>query len=691
VAFEQGDLDDQAIKDICRHLADCPHCEAVAAEIEAGDNGIVANLRRFHDQEPWIDREELDRLEAKIKAIPTDVIVSGTNSSVSEFDSGTIPHEEALIRRLEKYDSLHAIGRGGMGVVYAAVHTKLKRKVAIKLIHPDYAGDSRVRARFKREMEAIGKLEHTNIVAAADADEVDGHPFLVMQYVEGLNLDSIIRLCGKLPVAEACEVIRQAALGLQYIHEQKLVHRDLKPSNMMLSTDGLVKILDLGLALLFADEKNSGELTRSHLLMGTEDYMAPEQWEDSHEVDIRADIYSLGCTFYKLLVGEAPFSNPEYKPRTKKKFAHVKLAYPPIQDKRPDVPDGVAAALDRMLAKEPKDRYSTPSEVASALEAFAQGSNCRQLVAEALQRQAEASPDQLGEAQSLKETVGYKPSTPVYPSGRSSSRERLVRLLRRRWPVVAAVCVLAAGLGVAVALYPAPVQVDEPLVPGKVYHLLTAQRPPVPIMWRDSKFEYGLWPRPALEELTLTVPDFSLVKLGTTERAGYKFQVNIRQFKWVGGAGVFFGYHRDVDYYGKPCWKWQFLELRPDKDKFTLQRFWATLDESENGPPHRPEVHGDGGTAIVESPAGGQWCTLEITATAGAGVTRVSWNGTDLPRLSWKTSNSWFNVPGLEQGKRELIPFTQKDFTGAFGVIGREGEVSYGNARIMLFDDIVPQ
>ena len=170
-------------------------------------------------------------------------------------------------------------------------------------------------------MKAVGKLSHVNIVGAHDAGEIDGTHFLVMEYVDGLDLSNIARRLGQLPIPDACELVRQAATGLQHAYKHELVHRDIKPSNLMLTPEGQVKILDLGLALLDGTSGENNELTSTGQMMGTLDYMAPEQGMDSHTVDIRADVYSLGATLYKLLTGTAPFAGTQYDTPVKKMMA----------------------------------------------------------------------------------------------------------------------------------------------------------------------------------------------------------------------------------------------------------------------------------------------------------------------------------------------------------------------------------
>jgi urea transport system substrate-binding protein len=192
-----------------------------------------------------------------------------------------------------------------------------------------------------------------------------------MEYLAGTDLFQLVKKNGPLPVAEACEWARQAAAGLQYIHERGLVHRDIKPSNLFLVEQRRVKILDLGLAVLRSEQASGSGLTEKGQILGTIDYMAPEQWEDSRAVDIRADIYSLGCTLYHLLAGKTPFASEDYSTLMKQMWAHAQAPVPPLRERRPEVPAPVVAVLERMLAKKPGDRFGTPGEAAAALEPHA--------------------------------------------------------------------------------------------------------------------------------------------------------------------------------------------------------------------------------------------------------------------------------------------------------------------------------
>ena len=229
-------------------------------------------------------------------------------------------------------------------------------------------------ARFRREMKAVGRLDHPNIVQPTDAGEVGGVHFLVMEFVKGVSLSNLLACRGPLPVPAACEVVRQAAIGLQHVHEHQLVHRDLKPSNLMLTPTGVIKVLDLGLARLADESSDSADLTGIGRVVGTADYMAPEQAFGTQPIDIRADIYSLGCTLYDLLAGHPPFSGPETRGVLEKLHAHAYNPAPPIRECRPEVPEALLLVLDRLLAKSPADRFGTPAEAAAALEPFIVGS-----------------------------------------------------------------------------------------------------------------------------------------------------------------------------------------------------------------------------------------------------------------------------------------------------------------------------
>jgi len=377
LAYALGTLPEDAGEAVASHLESCDVCESTIAGLDAASDTFIARLREPL-AESQVGREpEYQQVAAKIKAMGP-----AASCAVRTADSGSKEHTAtfAPLGELGEYRLLEKLGEGGMGTVYKALHTKLEKLVAVKVLPKSRMQDERAVARFEREMKAVGRLNHPNIVQALDAREIDGTPLLVMEYVEGMDLAELVRPLGPLRIADACELARQAAVGLQYAHEHGLVHRDIKPSNLMLTTLGDLKILDLGLARLQKSAAEGEELTGTGQMMGTSDYIAPEQALESHTVDIRADIYSLGCTLYRLLCGRPPFGGAEYDTPMKKATAHVRDPIPPVQTVRDDVPEPLAALVDRMLAKEPARRFSTPKEVADALEPFCAGSSLQQLV-----------------------------------------------------------------------------------------------------------------------------------------------------------------------------------------------------------------------------------------------------------------------------------------------------------------------
>jgi tRNA A-37 threonylcarbamoyl transferase component Bud32 len=271
---------------------------------------------------------------------------------------------------LGEYELLGQLGAGGMGEVHKARHRRLDKLVALKVLHTRSLRSDEGTARFLREMKAIGGLDHPNVVEAHDAGEQGGIVYLVMKLIDGTDLARRVQKQGPLPVAEACDCVRQAALGLQYLHERGLVHRDIKPSNLMRTADGTVKILDLGLARWRAETSADSDLTGVGQVMGTPDYLAPEQIRGASAVDIRADLYALGGTLFYLLTGRAPFAH--HKEVYEKLKAQQEEPPPDVCKLRPEVPAAVAELVRRLLAKKPLERPQTPATVAAALADFAQ-------------------------------------------------------------------------------------------------------------------------------------------------------------------------------------------------------------------------------------------------------------------------------------------------------------------------------
>jgi serine/threonine-protein kinase len=321
---------------------------------------------------------EESRLDEALRALPRSVALENAQAAadaliaarlITRWQAGKLLQGKFKGFVLGRYRLLELLGKGEMSSVYLAEHIRMKRRCAIKVLPANKVRNTSYLGRFHREAEAVAALDHPNIVRAYDVDQeteagVDIH-YLAMEYVPGLDLEQRLAKQERFPLTEATEYIRQAAEGLAHAHEHGLVHRDIKPGNLLIDERGTVKLLDLGLARFFrADDEESLTIKHDEKVLGTADYLAPEQAVDSHAVDERADIYSLGCTFYFALTGQPPFTDGTLVQRL---LAHQTKAPPPVSRLRPDVPDSLSAILVKMLAKRREDRFQTARDVADAL------------------------------------------------------------------------------------------------------------------------------------------------------------------------------------------------------------------------------------------------------------------------------------------------------------------------------------
>lgn len=426
VSFGLGRLDPKDSSWIEEHLSECSDCCDTLLNLKDDTfTGLVRSLPETPESldvampddtamsdtasaDAAADQEAATELPARqLVADLTDGAVANDDSihaatmllpSVQRSESDALPID---LQNHPRYHIVELIGRGGMGNVYRAEHRLMNREVALKLINSQLIRHPQAIERFRREVQAAAKLTHPNIVTAYDAEQAGDVHFLVMEFVEGTDLASVVQQRGPMSVVEACECIRQAAEGLQHAHEKGMVHRDIKPHNLMLSAEGQVRILDFGLAGFVTESalgshvrQNVGELaidggdstttppsgdggyevTAAHLttagsVMGTPDYIAPEQIQDAHSADIRADIYSLGCTFWFLLTGKPPFEAENVLAKLK---AHAEHSLPALASVRDGVPTELSIIVARMMAKNPTERFQTPAEVVAALAPFKQ-------------------------------------------------------------------------------------------------------------------------------------------------------------------------------------------------------------------------------------------------------------------------------------------------------------------------------
>jgi serine/threonine-protein kinase len=336
-------------------------------------------------------------LQARCRDLPTLTTELRSRGWLTDYQLERLQQGAGSELVLGSYVLLEPIGAGGMGQVFKARHQLMRRVVALKLIRPELVSHPLAVARFCHEIQLVAQLQHPNIVLAYDAQEHAGRHFLVMEYCPGSNLRRVVRTHGPLPVGCCCQLIRQAALGLQHAHEHGLIHRDVKPDNLLLTTPasggrkspdnvalpdgpelsgdlrppvaGVVKILDFGLArLLEPAEGTETPFAQAGLVCGTPDFVAPEQAVAPQSADIRSDLYSLGCTFYFLLTGQTPFPGGS----AVEKILRHRLNEPiPLAHHRPEVPVAVGAIVERLMRKDPEQRFQTPIELAGALEELA--------------------------------------------------------------------------------------------------------------------------------------------------------------------------------------------------------------------------------------------------------------------------------------------------------------------------------
>ena len=302
---------------------------------------------------------------------------------LTEYQAGMLSRGHVDDFYLGEYKILERVGRGRMAGVYKAVHPS-GQVVAIKVLPPSRAKNAQVLARFQREARLSVKLKHPNVVRSYQVGGTKNVHYLVMEFLEGDTLEEVLNRRKRLPPAEAVRLIHQALLGLQHIHELGMVHRDLKPANLMLlpapargesetTLKSNIKILDIGLARDFFDETviasdaEKMELTAEGVLLGTPDYLAPEQARDPRSIDIRADIYSLGCTLYHVLTGRPPFPDKNILTQM---IRHATETAKPLHEVDPTIPEGLTQIVNWMIAKQPGQRYPTPARAAQALDAF---------------------------------------------------------------------------------------------------------------------------------------------------------------------------------------------------------------------------------------------------------------------------------------------------------------------------------
>ena len=335
----------------------CPHCHKNLVVTSGPGNVLVCSACGAPTQ-------RRPRAEAATLVAQASAPVAGKRR-LGGSGTGQVVAEQP---RLGPYKIVGELGRGGMGRVFKAVHETLRQTRAIKILTKSMGSDPRMVARFQREARIIAEVSHENIVRIFDfeQDPNRGHYYFVMEYVDGGSVSGILRRKGKLPWHQATEITLQVARGLAAMHQHRLVHRDIKPSNILIDRAGTAKLADLGLAR-HEGEGSDTQLTAAGAVLGTVDYIAPEQVVDPRQVDIRSDLYSLGCTLFHMLAGRVPFAEGS---GYQKMEHHVHDPIPDIGPLAPDVPFQLALILNRLTEKDPANRYQTPQELIASLESL---------------------------------------------------------------------------------------------------------------------------------------------------------------------------------------------------------------------------------------------------------------------------------------------------------------------------------
>jgi eukaryotic-like serine/threonine-protein kinase len=606
------------------------------------------------------------RNKVKDPVLPVNAMANVMSTQDDKRDCLAPPNEILVPSIFGEYEIVGRLGGGGMGVVFKAVHRRLKRPEAIKIVRRDRLERPGAAARFLREMEAVGRLNDPHVVTAYGAGEVNGIPYLAMEYVAGCDLGRLVRAHGPLAWPECCQIAYEVSLALDSADQHGVVHRDLKPSNILLTEKGVAKVADLGLAKFYQVE--TVDLTSADAVVGTADYIAPEQIHSNAPIDIRADIYSLGCTVYFMLAGRPPFGGPDYSSVLQKLRAHAEVPPPSIARLRDDVPHKVARVMACMMEKRPDHRYPNAKALAEALEEFSGGADVAGLVASVTGLPAED--------QRARSTVTFRePST-----HRFWEKLRFWQTTRRTATVVLAIAVVAAIVAGIAALLPgnragtagnAAEKTFEDLSPAEIrlgqwYNLLN--REPEKIIWPPEYLGTHSFVAHRADSRLVHIQSQQLacLTMGRIEHDSFVWRIEIVRPEWTSGTvGLFLG-TRQGD--GGTTISFQTIEVRQVKSqgkwRFRLERNQLVVDTSSGRP-----VPGAGTwlcASDIEEPVAQTPITVEIVVTRGV-LSGFRWDGKE--------------IPGVTDG-RAAATAQPASYKGPFGLLVEGTAIDFDNSQI---------
>ncbi len=619
--YRAGDLSELELGSVSAHIAQCARCKQSLANLpSAPDERLLASKPSPQSR---LD-SEVDLLDP-----PGGKLVTADPSVMESGDAHRV---------IGQYQLMSYLGHGGMGKVYRALHVKLKRQVALKCLPNSSRRDPDRKARFLREMEAIGQIEHENIVRATDAGEHEGTLFLVMDLVRGIDLHEFLMAHGPLQVADACAIAREVASGLNYLEQRQIVHRDVKPANIMLSFEGKVKLLDLGLARF--NVESGGGMTSTGQAVGTADYIAPEQVRGEPGVSTPADVYSLGCTLFHMLTGLPVFHGKKYDSAFLKMRGHSDDPPPTATSLRHGLPDELSRFVGQLLAKAPTER-PRPRTIIERLGKWCEGSDLA-----ALARQGAAEAQTRCNSSRVDGNAPTAPHSPRPAPGRL--RRSVGRVVANRRTAIGLLGASCAGAGLAWFNGWPPFHRTHHLPD---LHAIGWQpllsEPPTKLVWPATSrlFDYNE-PR---RELSFSCEGIGLLGWGTADCDNYRARFHLSQSRWTSGLGVFFGYHAlAVD--KSPRAVYQLLQLTSFQSSDLAHSF--RLDRGEEtivfggGPSPSVSSHAFASN-LIPTPSGGEHL-LEFAVGTGS-LLEVRWDGVRLPSLTDAAANGMV-APGTAKG-----------------------------------------